>query len=130
MMMNPTSGMTMVSNGSTISNLIGMLAQQAGRPIIDKTELKGLFDLSLNFLPENNPFAALGPGGPGGPGGGPAIATALGPGGGPGAPNTNAADPAPSLFTALQEQLGLRLESSRGPVQVLVIDSVQKPTEN
>jgi len=42
----------------------------------------------------------------------------------------NAADPRPSIFTALQEELGLKLESGRGPVKVLVIDSVQRPSEN
>ena len=129
MMMNPTTGMTMQASGVPITNLVGMLQQQAGRPIIDKTELKGLFDIKLNFLPENlpnlqTPFGPIGPGaGPGGPGAGP-----IGPAGGP-APS-NAADPVPSLFTAIQEQLGLRLESTKGPVEVVVIESVQKPTEN
>ena len=49
---------------------------------------------------------------------------------GPGAAPPVAENPNPSLFTAVQEQLGLRLESVKGPVEVLVIESVQKPTEN
>jgi len=119
MMMSP-SGMSMQASGVPIANLVGMLQQQSGRPIYDKTNLQGLYDIKLTFLPENNtPF------GPGGPVGGPAI---LGPGGA--APNTNAADPVASVFTAVQEQLGLKLEPAKGPVEVVVIDSVQKPTEN
>jgi uncharacterized protein (TIGR03435 family) len=51
------------------------------------------------------------------------------PGAGGGA-ETTPADPAPSIFTAIQEQLGLKLESTKGPVEVLVIDSVERPTEN
>ena len=43
---------------------------------------------------------------------------------------TPSADISPSIFTALQDHLGLRLQSTKGPVEVLVIDSVQKPSEN
>src|ERR1051326_5094325 len=46
------------------------------------------------------------------------------------APPEQTGSTAPSIFTALEEQLGLKLESSKGPVEVLVIDSVSKPSEN
>ncbi len=119
MMMSPT-GLTMATNGAPIGNLVGFLQQQVGRPVIDKTDLKGLFDFKLTFSPEGlaNPFGTLGPP----PGAGPI-------GAGPAATPNAAADPVASLFTSIQE-LGLRLESAKGPVEVLVIDSVQKPTEN
>jgi uncharacterized protein (TIGR03435 family) len=45
-------------------------------------------------------------------------------------PSSTAADPVPSIFMAIQQQLGLRLESTKGRVEVLVIESVRKPTEN
>jgi uncharacterized protein (TIGR03435 family) len=133
MMVNPTTGMTMNATSAPIANLVNMLQGQAGRPIIDKTGLKGLFDFKLNFSMEGLPSQGalggfLGPG-PGGPGAGGLVG---GPGGGAGpstAPNS-ASEPVPSLFTAVQEQLGLKLEPTKGPVDVLVIDSVQKPTEN
>ena len=123
MMMGPD-GMTMQAPGIPIATLVGMLGQFTGRPVMDKTDLKGLFDVKLRFSPEGLTL----PGGRAGfglqgPGAGP---VPVGPGG---APITNAADPVPSLFTAIQE-LGLRLESSKGPVEVLVVDSAQKPTEN
>ena len=91
--------------------------------MMDKTDIKGLYDLKLVFSPEGLTL----PGAPGGPGpGGPGF----GPGGPGGAvPPAGAADPVPSLFTAIQD-LGLRLESSKGPVEVVVIDGAQKPTEN
>ena len=96
------------ANGVPVSNFILGLSQQLGRTIIDKTGLKGLYDFKLQWTPE---FAG-GPVVPGGP-----------------EPPPPPAD-GPSIFTAIQEQLGLRLESTKGPVDVLVIDSVQKPSEN
>jgi uncharacterized protein (TIGR03435 family) len=102
---------TMNAGGMPMSQLAQTLSQQVGRIVTDRTGLTGNYDFMLTYAPE----------GRGGPPGGP-------PFGGPDAP---AADPnLPSIFTALQEQLGLRLESARGPVEVLVIDRVEPPTED
>jgi uncharacterized protein (TIGR03435 family) len=76
--------------------------------VIDRTGLPGSYDIELTFDPSS---AAQAP--PGAPLGPPPVD-----------------DTKPSIFTALQEQLGLRLESTRGPVDVLVIDQAQRPTPN
>jgi uncharacterized protein (TIGR03435 family) len=121
MSMSPT-GMGLRGTAVPMSQLVSMLQQRVGRSVVDKTGLTGLFDFTLQFSPEGLAQPGLVPGlplpapGPGGPG----------PAGG--APPTSA-DPVPSLFTAIQD-LGLRLESAKGPVEVLVVESVQKPTEN
>ncbi len=92
------------------------LSNQLGRPVIDRTGLKGNFDFKLEWTPD-----------PSQSGGGPF-------GGGAPPPGIDAPPPpdpnGPSLFTAVQEQLGLRLESQKGPVELLVIDRVEKPSEN
>jgi len=97
--------------------LIGQLLSQAvGRPVIDKTSLTGLYDFTLTWAPA--------------PGGDSLIPFGLPPGalpGGPPAPTPLADPDAADLFTALQEQLGLKLESGRGPVEVVVIDGLEKP---
>ena len=78
-----------------------VLGQLAGRYVVDRTGLAGAWDFDLTFAQE-----------------------------GRGGPNAPAADPdAPSLFTAVQEQLGLKLEATKAPVDVLVIDSIERPTE-
>jgi len=77
---------------------------------VNKTDLNsGLYDIDLEWV-DNGPSAGA----------------LLPPGGEPARVDTSG----PSIFTALQEQLGLRLTSAKGPVEVLVIDSVQKPTVN
>jgi len=101
------------ANKVSMAVLANQIAQQLGRTVIDKTDLKGDFDIVLEWTPE------AGHGG-GGPVGGPQPGDGPPPAGGNG----------PTIFTALQEQLGLRLESTKGPVDILVIDDVSKPTEN
>jgi uncharacterized protein (TIGR03435 family) len=99
--------------GVALQMLTQSLSNQLGRPVIDRTGLKGNFDFKLEWTPD--------PGQSGGPfGGGPPGADA------PPPPDPNG----PSIFTAVQEQLGLRLESQKGPVEMLVIDKVEKPSEN
>ncbi len=95
-------------------NLAFQLSLQLGRTVIDKTGLTGQYDFALEWAPEP------GQGGPQSIGLPPDPSLKFPP-----------ADPnRPSLFTALQEQLGLRLDSEKGPVDMIVIDSVSKPTEN
>lgn len=100
------------SDGQYIFRNISMLHFALGlgkgldRPIIDRTGLAGTYDFELAFTPE-----VAGQGDRNGRERGP------NPGG-------------PSLFTALQEQLGLRLESQRAPIEFLIVDHVEKPTEN
>jgi len=122
-MMLGNAGMTMQGSATPFGNFVSFLGQFSGRPVIDKTGLKGLFDFTLQFSREGITLPGLG-GGPPPPGLG-------GPGGGLGGPTPidPAADPVPSLFTAIQE-LGLRLESTKGPVEVVVVESAEKPTEN
>jgi len=113
-------GITLRGSAASISSMMGMLQIYAGRPVIDKTDLRGLFDFAIRFSQEGlfNPD-------------GRPMSSASAPIPAPGAPpgGNTAADPVPSLFTAIQE-LGLKLESAKGPVEVLVVESVQKPNEN
>jgi uncharacterized protein (TIGR03435 family) len=111
MMMSPRS---LRASGIAISNLIPMLSRTLGRTVIDKTGLEGNFDVSLEWTPDESQALQF-------PGGGAS----------PGAPAPPPPDPnGPSLYTAIEEQLGLKLESQKGPVETFVIDSVQRPSEN
>ncbi len=102
------------------------LQGMAGRPVIDATGLTGKYDFELRFAPAGNGVDFMGRGLMRGPAPPPPGA------GGPIAPDASAPDDsAPSIFTAVQDQLGLKLESKKGPVDTLVIDHIEKtPTEN
>ncbi|MGB6687167.1 MAG: M56 and DUF3738 domain-containing protein [Terracidiphilus sp.] len=103
------------ATGSSTENLTHVLSPMLGRTIIDKTGLTGTYDYVLKWTPDNMPP----PMGGGPPGGGPD-------GGAPPPPDASG----PDIFTAIQEQLGLKLESEKGPVDVIVIDHIDKPSEN
>jgi uncharacterized protein (TIGR03435 family) len=97
----------------SIIQLLDPLSRLTGRNVIDKTNLAGKYDIDLQYTPEQGQFQAP-------PGGAP-----------PGMPSLPPMDPnGPTLFTALQEQLGLKLESQKGPVEMIVIDSIERPSEN
>lgn len=94
---------------ATIGDFAGVLqAVVLDRPVVDRTGLTGRFDFTLQWTPDETQFGGRG---------GQAAAQA-----GPNAP--------PGLFTAMQEQLGLRMESARTQVEALVIDRAAKPSEN
>jgi len=97
----------MLGGAMSMAQLAQALSPRVNRVVLDRTGLTGAFVLDLEFTPDQP-----------GPGG------ALQPGGGP----QTAPSDGPSIYTAIQEQLGLKLDSQRGPVDVLVIDHAEQPT--
>jgi uncharacterized protein (TIGR03435 family) len=96
-------------------SLAWLLTSELARPVRDQTGLKGIYDVTLRWTPD----PSLG-------------AMAMGPEGGKPA-NDNPPPPessGPSIFTALEEQLGLKLESTKGPVEIIVVDHVEHPSGN
>jgi bla regulator protein blaR1 len=98
--------------GIPISQLSPVLSRMLGRTVIDKTGLTGKFNIKAQWTPDQNQLQALADGDR------------------PGEPVPQFDPNGPSIFTAIQEQLGLKLESQKGPVDILVIDHVEKPSEN
>ncbi len=94
-------------DGFPMAQAAGMMVGQAGRPVVDRTGLTGNWRFLVNFAAER-------------------------PQGAPAPPNEQTLpDPnAPSFFTAIQEQLGLKLESTKAPFEVTVIDSAEHPTDD
>jgi uncharacterized protein (TIGR03435 family) len=121
MMMDGPGRFHLTGSGMSLAQLADMLSRQVGKPVIDNTGITGFYDVDLEFKPEEGMGGMRGlpmpmPRGDGGEGG-------RGP-----APD---AVEAPSIFTAVQDQLGLKLEGKKGPVETVVVDHVEKaPTEN
>jgi bla regulator protein blaR1 len=92
----------MTGTGATMSNLVMMLSRQLGRPVLEQTGLADTYNFQLHWTPDLGPCS------------GQVSDVATG----------------SSLFTALQEQLGLRLLSIKGPVEIIVIDHTEKADDN
>lgn len=107
-------GMSLNAHGVPMPALARMLSLQLGSTVLDKTGLTGKYDYKLNWAPDRAP-GGMQPG----PEGGPSPASSAPP---------EAAGP--SLVTALQEQLGLKLEARKEAVDVVVIDHIEKPSPN
>jgi uncharacterized protein (TIGR03435 family) len=89
------------ATNATMADIAEALGQGVlSRPVVDQTGLTGRFDLRLAWTPDGPP------------------------------PVTESADAAPDIFTAIQEKLGLKLVSTKAPVDVLVIDHVERPSAN
>jgi uncharacterized protein (TIGR03435 family) len=95
---------SILGEAATMMDLTAKLPRLLDRPVVNNTGLEGKYDFKLEWTPDPGPSA---------PDGQP-VETSLG----------------PSIFSALQQQLGLRLEATKGSVDVLVIDHVDKPSEN
>jgi uncharacterized protein (TIGR03435 family) len=75
------------------------------RPVVDKTGLSGRYDFDLEWAPDETQFGGEGP-------------------------KTPEDAPSPPLFSAIQQQLGLRLVATRGPVDALIVDKAERPSAN
>jgi len=107
-------GLRMEGSKVHMADVIRELAMALGRPVLDQTGFTGEFDLHLSFVPDDALMGFPGYGGPDDPGG---------------------ARPASdrnllNIFAALEEQLGLKLEPAKGPVEVLMVDRAERPAAN
>lgn len=93
-------GVSIEAKNTDMDLFAQVLAREMDLPVVNETELKGLFDFKLHWTPENL------------------------------RPSDDSGKDEVSIFTALEEQLGLRLHSAKAPVEVLVIEQVEKPSEN
>jgi len=97
-------------HNSSMSEFAGMMQETVmDRPVIDQTGLAGRYDFTLNWTPDDSQFGGMGAKVP---------------------PPTDNTNPPPNLYTAIQEQIGLKLDATKAPTDVMVIDHAEKPSEN
>jgi len=99
---NGSGQITVKGSDHTLALLAEQLSRSLGRIVVDKTGLDGRYELSVKWTPDDAATPS----------------------------NTANTDTGPSIFTAIQEQLGLKLESQKGPVQILIIDHIDMPSQN
>jgi uncharacterized protein (TIGR03435 family) len=93
-------------HNATMAELAAVMQRAAlDRPVVDRTGLSGRYDFDLEWTPDETQFGGT-------------------------VPTGNPEPPKPDLFSAIQQQLGLRLEATKGPIEALVIDRVERPSEN
>ena len=101
----------MFARNANMSDFAGLMQSAVlDRPVVDQTGLTGRFDFTLNWTPDEFQFRNFGVGAP--------------------PPPSDKPDAPPDLYTAIQQQLGLKIEAARAPVDVLMIEKVEKPSEN
>jgi uncharacterized protein (TIGR03435 family) len=95
---------------TSMADLAGFMQEAVlDRPVLDQTGLNGRFDFTLKWTPDDSQFDGMGAKIP---------------------PSTDRASAPPGLYTAIQEQLGLKLDATKAPAEVFVIDHVERPSEN
>ena len=106
-------GLTISAHGASTPAIARMISGQIGATVVDRTGLTGAYDFRLQFAADEGVHPMMMPRG------GPPSSGAAGPG-----------DAGPSIFTAVQEQLGLKLVAEKQSVDVVVIDHIEQPSEN
>ena len=84
-----------------LAGIVGFLSRQVDRPVVDHTHLPGVYTFTLEWTPDDLKSVA-----------------------------SSDQPPLPSIFTALQEQLGLKLEPQKVPVDIILVDAVERPSAN